>query len=194
MAAPANIELVDSPAPGRATGCAVIEQTDQTTGQEVFWGQSGVCITSVSVVGAGIVGGCTAIGARRRGYAVAWIDRSVLGEGCSFGKAGILGSQSSVSFALAVVLRVNQSMRRGREGSMVVRREPAIRPAEVMEALSGVPGYGLSGFADAQSTTGVFGRRINGDSSNRDFTTNDPTRCVYRRNRRRDHARRQAAQ
>ena len=48
------------------------------------------------VVGAGIVGICTALALQRRGWAVTIVDRIEPGTGCSFGNAGILASMAVV--------------------------------------------------------------------------------------------------
>jgi len=76
---------------------------------------------SVIVVGAGIIGTCTAIELRRRGHAVTLIDRLAPGEACSFGNAGILGSQSCVPFALPGILKEVPRMLLDSEGPLVVR-------------------------------------------------------------------------
>lgn len=47
-------------------------------------------IRSVVIVGAGIVGVCTALQLRRAGFDVTLIDRDAPGEACSFGNAGII--------------------------------------------------------------------------------------------------------
>jgi D-amino-acid dehydrogenase len=57
------------------------------------------------VVGAGIVGICTALALRGRGWQVTLIDRLAPGEGCSFGNAGILASHAVVPTALPGLLR-----------------------------------------------------------------------------------------
>jgi len=48
---------------------------------------------TVAVVGAGIVGLCTAIEAQRNGYQVTLIDRDEAGLGASFGNAGYLATE-----------------------------------------------------------------------------------------------------
>jgi D-amino-acid dehydrogenase len=55
---------------------------------------------SAVVVGAGIVGVCTGLELRRRGWAVTLIDRLDPGAGCSFGNAGILAAHAVVPIAL----------------------------------------------------------------------------------------------
>jgi D-amino-acid dehydrogenase len=57
------------------------------------------------VVGAGIVGICTALALRERGWQVTLVDRLAPGEGCSFGNAGILASHAVVPTALPGLLR-----------------------------------------------------------------------------------------
>lgn len=52
------------------------------------------------VVGAGIVGICTAIELRRQGLAVTVLDRLEPGQGCSFGNAGILAAHAVVPIGL----------------------------------------------------------------------------------------------
>ena len=52
------------------------------------------------VVGAGIVGICTAIELRRQGLAVTVLDRLEPGHGCSFGNAGILAAHAVVPIGL----------------------------------------------------------------------------------------------
>ncbi len=52
------------------------------------------------VVGAGIVGICTAIELRRHGLAVTVLDRLEPGQGCSFGNAGILAAHAVVPIGL----------------------------------------------------------------------------------------------
>ncbi len=48
----------------------------------------------VTVLGAGIVGICTALFLRQRGVSVRLVDRDPPGEGCSWGNAGVLSSWS----------------------------------------------------------------------------------------------------
>ncbi len=52
------------------------------------------------VVGAGIVGICTAIELRRQGLAVTVLDRLEPGQGCSYGNAGILAAHAVVPIGL----------------------------------------------------------------------------------------------
>ena len=55
---------------------------------------------SAVVVGAGIIGVCTGLELRKRGWAVTLIDRLEPGAACSFGNAGILAAQAVVPMAL----------------------------------------------------------------------------------------------
>ncbi len=48
---------------------------------------------SVAVIGAGVVGLCTALEAQRYGYAVTLFDRDTPGNGASFGNAGYLATE-----------------------------------------------------------------------------------------------------
>jgi len=55
--------------------------------------QSGADRSSVAIVGAGIIGLCTALQAQRKGYQVTLIDRGEPGKGASFGNAGYLATE-----------------------------------------------------------------------------------------------------
>ncbi len=48
---------------------------------------------TIAVVGAGVVGLCTALQAQRKGYRVTLIDRDAPGKGASFGNAGYLATE-----------------------------------------------------------------------------------------------------
>ena len=61
--------------------------------------------TDVIVIGAGIVGACTAWNLARRGLKVALIDRDEPGRGCSFGNAGAISFGSVVPLAMPGVLK-----------------------------------------------------------------------------------------
>lgn len=78
---------------------------------------------SAIVIGAGIVGVCCAIELVRRGVGTTLVDRLAPGEACSFGNAGILGSQSVVPFALPGILRDVPRMLLDPTGPLVLRRE-----------------------------------------------------------------------
>jgi glycine/D-amino acid oxidase-like deaminating enzyme len=60
---------------------------------------------AVVVIGAGIVGACTAWHLKRRGAEVTLIDRDDPGRGCSFGNAGALSSGSVAPLAMPGVMR-----------------------------------------------------------------------------------------
>ncbi|AHL75413.1 amino acid dehydrogenase [Stutzerimonas stutzeri] len=49
--------------------------------------------SSVAVIGAGVVGLCTALQAQRKGYRVTLVDRGEPGKGASFGNAGYLATE-----------------------------------------------------------------------------------------------------
>jgi D-amino-acid dehydrogenase len=73
------------------------------------------------VIGAGIVGVCSGIELRRRGWDVTVVDRLAPGEGCSFGNAGILAAQAVVPVALPGIEREAGRMMLDPEGPLVVR-------------------------------------------------------------------------
>jgi D-amino-acid dehydrogenase len=73
------------------------------------------------VIGAGIVGVCSALELRRRGWDVTLVDRLHPGEGCSFGNAGILAAQAVVPVAMPGIAREAPSMLLDPEGPLVVR-------------------------------------------------------------------------
>src|SRR4029434_3979974 len=60
---------------------------------------------AVVVVGAGIVGVCTAWHLLRRGAQVTLIDRDAPGRGCSYGNAGAVGPGSIVPLATPGIMR-----------------------------------------------------------------------------------------
>ena len=73
------------------------------------------------VVGAGIVGICTGLALRERGWQVTLVDRLAPGEGCSFGNAGILAAHAVVPTALPGLLRQVPHLLLDREGPLVLR-------------------------------------------------------------------------
>ena len=75
----------------------------------------------VIVIGAGIVGICTAIELRRRGREVLVLDRVEPGHGCSFGNAGILAAQAVVPVALPGLLKQLPKMLLGRDSPLRLR-------------------------------------------------------------------------
>ena len=58
----------------------------------------------VTVIGAGVVGACTALALRREGYAVTLIERGDPGMGTSYGNAGMLSVTSCVPLASPGIL------------------------------------------------------------------------------------------
>lgn len=58
----------------------------------------------VAVVGAGVVGSCIALALRKRGAAVALIDRDEPGRGCSYGNSGAISPGSVAPLAMPGVL------------------------------------------------------------------------------------------
>jgi D-amino-acid dehydrogenase len=73
------------------------------------------------VVGAGIVGICTAIELQRRGWAVTLVDRQAPGHGCSFGNAGILAAHAVVPIALPGLMAQVPRWLLDPEGPLVLR-------------------------------------------------------------------------
>lgn len=65
---------------------------------------------SVAIVGAGVVGLCTALEAQRRGYEVTLIDRSDPGCGASFGNAGYLATELIDPLATGKTMRAALAM------------------------------------------------------------------------------------
>src|SRR5262245_41094817 len=59
----------------------------------------------VAVIGAGVVGACTALMLLRRGYGVTIIDPKPPGEGASFGNAGCFNGSSIVPMSMPGVLK-----------------------------------------------------------------------------------------
>lgn len=59
----------------------------------------------VAVIGAGIVGACTALMLQRRGHSVTLIDPKPPGEGASFGNAGCFNGSSIVPMSMPGVLK-----------------------------------------------------------------------------------------
>ena len=58
----------------------------------------------VAVVGAGVVGSCIALALRKRGAAVALIDRDEPGRGCSYGNSGAISPGSVAPLAMPGIL------------------------------------------------------------------------------------------
>jgi glycine/D-amino acid oxidase-like deaminating enzyme len=74
-------------------------------GAERGRGDANMSCRKVAVVGAGIVGACTALMLQRRGHAVTIVDPKPPGEGASFGNAGCLNGSSIVPMSMPGVLR-----------------------------------------------------------------------------------------
>ncbi len=66
------------------------------------------------VIGAGIVGTCSALYLQRQGFSVTMIDRQGPGEGCSSGNAANLGNGSCVPASLPGMLPKVPGMLLGR--------------------------------------------------------------------------------
>ena len=75
---------------------------------------------SVAVVGAGVVGLCTALQAQRKGYRVTLIDRDAPGQGASFGNAGYLSFDSLMPLARPSTLKSLPRMLTDRTGPLTV--------------------------------------------------------------------------
>ena len=73
------------------------------------------------VVGAGIVGLCTGLALRERGWQVTIVDRLAPGEACSFGNAGILASHAVVPTAMPGLLRQVPRLLVDRQSPLVLR-------------------------------------------------------------------------
>lgn len=73
------------------------------------------------VIGAGIVGVCSALELQKRGFAVDIIDKVAPGESCSFGNAGILAAQAVVPVSIPGILKKVPRMLVDRESPLTVR-------------------------------------------------------------------------
>lgn len=73
------------------------------------------------VVGAGIVGVCSALELQKRGWTVTLIDRLEPGAGCSFGNAGILAAQAVVPVAMPGIQKRVPKMLLDPESPLVIR-------------------------------------------------------------------------
>jgi D-amino-acid dehydrogenase len=73
-----------------------------------------------TVLGAGIVGVCSALALQREGWRVTLIDRDAPGQGCSFGNAGILHSGGVLPFARPGILGMVPRMLFDRESALVL--------------------------------------------------------------------------
>ena len=86
--------------------------------------------STVLVLGAGIVGLCTALALQRRGLAVTLIDSGEPGAGCSAGNAAMIQIGSSLPLAAPGLLRRVPGMLTDPEGPLVMRWRhlPALMP------------------------------------------------------------------
>src|SRR5688572_16595352 len=75
----------------------------------------------VTVLGAGIVGLCTALYLQRDGFAVTLMDRDEPGGGCSSGNAGMIQTGSVVPLARPGVLSRVPAMLLDKKGPLVIR-------------------------------------------------------------------------
>jgi len=73
------------------------------------------------VLGAGIVGVCTALALQREGWSVTLVDRGEPGLGCSFGHAGIIHSGGCIPLATPGILRAGPRMLLDPEGPLIIR-------------------------------------------------------------------------
>ena len=74
-----------------------------------------------TVLGAGIVGVCTALALQREGFAVTLLDRDEPGRGCSFGNAGIIHTGGCVPLATPGIIGRAPGMLLDPEGPLVIR-------------------------------------------------------------------------
>jgi D-amino-acid dehydrogenase len=111
---------------GRLDGLPLGQEADQHPGERQVPSSDRRAI----VIGAGIVGVCSAIELNRRGFAVTLVDRVQPGESCSFGNAGILAAQAVVPVAMPGLMREVPGMLLDRESPLVVRLRslPRIAP------------------------------------------------------------------
>lgn len=96
----------------------------------------------VTVIGAGIVGTCTALSLRLAGLPVTLVDRAPPGSGASSGNAGMLGTASCVPIALPGVLKKIPKMMRGVDAAigLKVAELPRVLPWMIRFAASAMPG------------------------------------------------------
>lgn len=106
---------------------------------------------TVAVIGAGVVGLCTALQAQRKGYRVTLIDRDAPGTGASFGNAGYLATELIDPLASGKTLRGALTMLLDPHGPLalplgylhrslpwLVRFVAAARPAQVRRSRDGL--------------------------------------------------------
>jgi glycine/D-amino acid oxidase-like deaminating enzyme len=83
----------------------------------------------VTVLGAGIVGACTALALQREGFRVTLLDRDEPGSGCSAGNAGMIQTGSVAPLASPGLLGRLPRMLLDREGPLVIRWRHLLRLA-----------------------------------------------------------------
>ncbi len=75
----------------------------------------------VTVIGAGIVGVCSALYLQRSGFKVSIVDKGPIGEGCSFGNAGNISPGAVVPYLIPGVLREVPKWLFDRDGPLTIR-------------------------------------------------------------------------
>jgi D-amino-acid dehydrogenase len=83
----------------------------------------------VTILGAGIVGTCTALALQREGFRVALLDRDEPGSGCSAGNAGMIQTGSVAPLAAPGLFGRLPGMLLDRDGPLVVRWSHLLRVA-----------------------------------------------------------------
>jgi D-amino-acid dehydrogenase len=78
-------------------------------------------LSSFTVLGAGIVGVCSALALQREGHAVTLVDRDEPGHGCSSGNAGILHAGGVLPLGRPGILAKVPGMLLDPEGALVIR-------------------------------------------------------------------------
>jgi D-amino-acid dehydrogenase len=78
-------------------------------------------LSAFTVLGAGIVGVCSALALQREGHSVTLVDRDEPGRGCSFGNAGILHAGGVLPLGRPGILAKVPGMLLNREGALVIR-------------------------------------------------------------------------
>jgi D-amino-acid dehydrogenase len=81
----------------------------------------GAGLSSFTVLGAGIVGVCSALALQREGHGVTLVDRDEPGKGCSFGNAGILHAGGVLPLGRPGILGKVPGMLLDPEGALVIR-------------------------------------------------------------------------
>jgi D-amino-acid dehydrogenase len=87
---------------------------------------------SAAVIGAGIVGVCTALYLQRAGYRVSLIDRAEPGRGCSYGNGAALGFGSCVPLSMPGTVRRVPKMLFDPFSPLAIRRAGLMRTAPWM--------------------------------------------------------------